>query len=370
MKLVADRAKLNSAFQHAGSIITSTIARPIYQNVKMAASGDSIRLSATDLEVGLMLKVDGVQVEEEGTVLLPEDRVARILGSTPDETISLVGDASAVTIESSDSKFRIVAEDPADFVDVPELSDGEAVEVDPDVLQYVVRRAAFATADERGRYALNGVLLVISPDGNFEMVAADGARLAYVKKKATNPNKTAVECVVMKKGIEQAARLAALGEEAVRIQVTETQFLAENNAGRLCCQLVEGQFPNYREVIPKDCKVKVELPTKPLLNALTRAALLTSEQTRAVDFTFADDMLVLTSQSPDLGEAEVRLPIEYKGAKAQVAFNPGYVADMLKVVERESVKMEFNDSRSPCVLRSGVDYIYVVSPVVREDAEV
>ena len=369
MKLIADRSALHTAFQNVGSVVTSTIARPIYQNVKIEAVGEDIFLSATDLEVGLRLRVGGVKIEEEGTVLLPEERVSRILGATPDESISLVGDEAAVTLESSDSKFRIVAEDPRDFAEIPALTEDGVIEVDPDVLQYMARHVVFATAEERGRYALNGVLLVVGKDGNFEMVAADGARLASVKKKVSNPNKQAIDCIVMKKGIEQAGRLASLSDKPIRLQVTENQLLAENDAGRLCCQLVEGQFPNYREVIPKDGNIKVELPTKPLLNALTRAALLTSEQTRAVNFVFGSGMLTLTSESPDVGEAEVRLPIDYEGERTEVSFNPEYVADMLKVVERESVKMEFRDRRSPCLLRSGVDYIYVVSPVVREEAE-
>ncbi len=116
MKLVADRAALHAAFQHVGSIITSTIARPIYQNVKMEVVEDNVYLSATDLEVGLRVKVDKVEIEEKGAMLLPEARVSPILGATPDETVSLVGDESGVTIESSDSKFHIVGEDPADPV--------------------------------------------------------------------------------------------------------------------------------------------------------------------------------------------------------------------------------------------------------------
>ena len=119
MKLVANRSVLHAAFQHAGSIITSTITRPIYQNVKLEAKTGNVCLSATDLEVGITLNVDQVEVEEEGEVLLPEARVVRILSTTPDETISLAGDESAVTIESSDSKFRVVAENPSDFADVP-----------------------------------------------------------------------------------------------------------------------------------------------------------------------------------------------------------------------------------------------------------
>ena len=367
MKLVADRRSLHAAFQHVGSIVTSTVARPIYQNVKMEATGEGVFLSATDLEVGVRVNAGPAEIEEEGQVLLPEARVSSILGATPDEQVSFAGDESSVTIRSEDGVFRMVAEAPADFVDIPELSDESVIELDPQVLQYMVRRVVFAVAEERGRYALNGILLVIDEQGNFEMTAADGARLANVRKKASNSAKLAVDCIVMRKGLEQAARLAGLSDQPLKLQITESQMLAENEAGRLCCQIIEGQFPNYREVIPSESKLKMELPIRPLLNGLTRAAFLTTEQARAVDFTFTDDLLTLRSQSPDVGEAEVRMPVDYKGEALTVAFNPSYIADMLKVVERDTVRVDINDGRSPCVWRSGGDYLYVVSPVVRED---
>jgi len=370
MKLVAERQALYAALQHVGSVITSTIASPIFQNVKMEATKDAVFLSATDTEVSLRIKVKGVEVKEKGCVLIPEFRISPILRATLDDTVSIEGDEGAITLRSEDGRFRVVAEDPADFADIPELSDDSAVEVDPEVFQYMVQRTAFATADERGRYALNGVLVLVDEQGTFEMVAADGARLAEVKKKASNPKKHTIDCIVMKKGIEQASRLAGLSGEPLRIQATERQFLVENDVGRMCCQLVEGQFPNYREVVPRDCKIKVELPVKALLNALQRAASLTSEQTKAVDFSFSKGLLVLSSEAPDLGEAEVRLPIEYDDEDVQISFNPEFVQDVLQVVERESIKVEFEGSRSPAVFRSGVDYQYVVSPVVREEGEV
>lgn len=367
MKLVADRRALHAALQHVGSVITSTVARPIYQNVKLEASDDGLFLSATDLEVGLRVSVSGVEIQEKGAVLLPQGRIASIVGATPDETVGVAGDESAVTISSSDGVFRILAESPQDFADVPELSDDGAIEMDPEVLHYMVRRTAFAVADARGRYALNGILLVVDEQGNVEMAATDGARLANVRKKVANAAKKTIDCIVMKKGLEQASRMAAHGEDPVRIQVTDTQFLAESKNGRLCCQLVEGQFPNFREVLPRSSTIKVELPTKPLLSALTRASFMASEQSRAVDFALADGLLTLTSQSPDVGEAEIRIAVDYKGDAVSVAFNPTYIEEMLKIVERESVKFEFTDPRSPCLFKSGTDYQYVVSPVVREE---
>jgi len=365
MKLVADRQALHSALQHVGSVISSTITSPIFRNVKMEATKDSVYLSATDLEVGLRIKVDKVEVKKPGCVLVPELRLSPILRATADEQVSIESEGSAVTIKSEDGRFRLVGEDPADFNDIPEMPSGAVVEVDPDVLQYMVRRTLFATADERGRYALNGLLVLVDAHGTFEMVAADGARLADVRKKASNPKKLTMDCIVMKKGIDQAAKLSSLSEEPLRMVATERQFLVENNIGRMCCQLVEGQFPNYQEVVPRDCKIKVELPVKALLNGVERAALLTSEQSKAVDFAFSKGQLVLSSKAPDLGEAEVRMPADYDGDELTISFNPDYIREVLQVVERETVKMEFDGPHAPAVFRAGVDYQYVVSPVVR-----
>jgi len=367
MKLTANRQALYAGFQHAGSVVGSAMARPIYSHVKLEVSEDGATLSATDLEVGLVVRLDGVEVQEGGVALLPPERVTALLRATPDETVTLEGDETAVTLRTADGTFRILSEDPSDFAGVPALADGPALEVDPEVLHYMVRRTTFAAAEEKGRFALNGVLLLVGEDGTMEMVAADGARLADVKKRANNPGGLKIDCIVMRRGIEHAARLGALSEAPLRLQATETQFLAENPAGRVCCQLVEGQFPNFREVIPRDCKHRAEVATGALLSALRRASFLTSEQTRVVTFTFSPGRLVVTAQSPDLGEAEVRLDVDYQGEETSIAFNPRYVEQMLDVVERESVKVEFNDARSPCLIRSGLDYLYVVSPVVREE---
>ncbi|MHC4479378.1 MAG: DNA polymerase III subunit beta [Planctomycetota bacterium] len=369
MKLVAGREALFRGFQRVGSIVSTSIQQPIYRNVKMEAAGDAVFLSATDLEVGLTLKIEEVEVEQEGVVLLPHSRVSPIIGATPDEKISLNEEDGSVVIETADSNFRILGEDPADFPETPELVPDSTVEIDPEVLKYMIRRTAFAAAEEKGRYALNGVLFVIQDD-SIEMVAADGARLAHVKKKVSNPNGVQGEFIVMLRGVEQLGRLADYGTGTIRFAATESQLRAESDAGRLVCQLVEGQFPNYREVIPSESKVKVQLPTKELLSAVRRASFLTTEQTRVVDFRFSDGALSITAESPDVGRAEVRMAIEHEGEEVEISFNPEYLEDMLGTVQRESVKMRFTDRRSPCVIKSGLDYTYVVSPVIREEAEI
>jgi DNA polymerase-3 subunit beta len=369
MKFVANREALYHGFQRVGSVVSSSIQQPVYRNVKLQASADALWISATDLEVGLVLRIPEVQVEQEGIVLLPPTRVSAILGATPDDQVAMSEDDGAVAIETGDSKFRILGEDPGDFPEIPRLPDSGVVEIDPEVLKYAIRRTVFSAADERGRYALNGVLFVVGKEDSFEMVAADGARLAHVKKKASNPGGVKAEFIVMKRGLEQLAKLADYGKDPVRFAATENQFLAENDAGRIFCQLVEGQFPNYQEVIPAEGKVRVQLPARELLSAVRRAGFLTTEQARVVDFQFTSGELRITAESADIGRADVRLPIEYEGEEADISFNPEFLEDMLGIVERDVVKMRFNDRRSPCVLKSGLDYTYVVSPVIREEAE-
>ncbi len=369
MKFVANREALYHGFQRLGGVVGSSLQQPIYRNVKLEAAKDVLRLSATDLEVGLMLKVTDVEVEEEGIALLPHARVAPILGATPDERVAVREQDGTAIIETGDSSFRILGEDPADFPDIPELEVDGAVEIDGEVLRYMIRRTAFAAAQDKGRYALNGVLFAIGKEGTIELVAADGARLAHVKKKVSNPGNVQAEFIVLAKGVEQLARLADYGEEPVRFAATEKQLFAQNDAGRLVCQLVEGQFPNYREVVPTDSKIKVDLPVKALLNAVRRASFLTTEQTRVVDFRFSEGELSITAESPDVGRAEVRMPVDYAGPEAQISFNPEFVEDMLTTVDRDTVKMRFTDRRSPCVLKSGLDYTYVISPVIREEGE-
>lgn len=369
MKIVANREKLHRGLQRLGGVVGTSAQQPIYRHVKLEAVEEGLCLSATDLEVGLALTVSDVEVQEGGAILVPHDRLSPVLGATPDKQVELTEDDGAVVILTENSRFRLLGEDPSDFSPLPEMSEQGVVEIDPEILAYMVRRTAFATADEKGRYALHGVLCVIGKEDTIELVAADGARLAHVRKKASNPDGIEREFIVPREGLEQLAHLADYGSGPVRFAEDEGRLVAENDAGRFVCQLVEGQFPNFREVIPTESKITVQLATGNLLNAVRRASYMTTEETQVVDFAFEDDLLTITAESPDVGRAELKMPIEYDGEPAEISFNPEFLQEMLSVVEREAVKIRFTDRRSPCVIKCGMDYTYVVSPVIREDAE-
>jgi DNA polymerase-3 subunit beta len=373
MKFVIDREDFHQTLQRIGSVTgAGEQQHSIYSNVRLVAEEGRVVLSGFDAEggLGLSLVVEDVAIEKEGAVLIPHGRLSRFIGATPDEKIAVSDDDGAVQVETSDGHLRILGEDPTVFPDLPPMPADGIIEVDADVLEYMIRRTKFAAAPERGRYALNGVLLVVGRENSFEMVAADGSRLAMVKKKATNPDEIERSMIVMTKGVDQLARLADFGGEQIRFTATEKQFMAENSAGRLVCQLIEGQFPNYQEVIPPDSKIKVDLPVPELHSAVRRVSYVTTDETNVVDFQFADNMLTLVAESPDVGRAEVKVACEYDANPAVISFNPNLLEDMLGVVVRDTVKMRFSDSRSPCVLKVGMDYTYVISPVIREDISI
>ncbi len=367
MKITADRKALFNAVQHVGSIITSSLSRPTLRNVKLDVEEDGVYVSATDLEVGVCVKVDNVKIEECGTVLLLEEKFSPILRNTPDNEIHLVGDEDAITLESSDGSVKILSENPENFPIIDKLSES-SFEIDPEVFDYMVSRTEFATAQEKGRYALNGILVKLGEEGNLDIVAADGARLANVMKKVVNDEGKEIDCIVSKKGIHEASRLANLcKDEAIKIDVSENKFRAENSKGWMTSQLVEGQFPNYKEVIPTNCKNKIEIDTALLRNAIGRASLMASERSRAVNFQFSLGSLHITSESPDLGNADISIPVDFESEEETIIFNPEYLLDMLQAVKRESIKLEFNAKNTPCLFKSGTDYLYVVSPVVKDE---
>ncbi len=367
MRFTAGKEALHQGLQRVGSVIGSSTQQPLFRNVKVEALEDVLALSATDLEVGLRVIVAGVEIDETGSALLPHSRIAPIVGATPEQQLTLIEDDGAVRVEAGESHFRILGEDPSDFPDVPGLPEDGAVEVDPEVLRYMIRRTAFAAAGEKGRYALNGVLFVVGPGDNIELVAADGARLAQTQKKVANPDGVEQEFIVLLKGMDRLASLATYSKEPIRFAATNNQMIAENDVARIACQLVEGQFPNYKEVIPTEFKIKAELPTNQFLSAVRRVSYMTVEEANVVDLVFTDGALTVSAETADVGQGEVKVAADYEGEEFSLSLNPDYVQEMLGIVERESVKMRFNDRRSPCVIKSGLDYTYVVSPVIREE---
>lgn len=365
MKITSPTAALQEAFQIVAAVVPARPTRPILANVLVKASGDALELMATDREVGIRLEVSGVTVEEEGQAAIPHARVNSILHETGDESVVLSAGEGYCQILSSDSEFRLPTEAADDFPDVPAFDESAAYEFDRADFVEMVSKTTFAAHKGKHRYALNGVLLTIEPN-KVRMVATDGRRLALIERKAKGTADTEASVIVPTKALEQILRVLTDDDETIRLNIGENQIVARTKRATVSALLVEGHFPPYDAVIPKDCDKKVDVNRERFHSAVRRAALVTSEESSSVFLQFAPGKMTVRSAAPETGEAKVELPIEYDGSEIEIGFSPEFITDYLRVLTDETVRLEFRDGASAGAFRAGKDFLYVVMPVSRE----
>ena len=227
----------------------------------------------------------------------------------------------------------------------------------------LVAQTLFATARENSRYAINGVL--VERQGNkLAVVATDGHRLALAKGSCKATNDETRSAIVPTKALNLLLRLFDDAEQTVHVKAEDNQILFKTDDAVLVSNLVEGNFPPYADVIPKDGDKKASLATDLFISAVRRAALLTNEESKGVRMAFDAEGLTLSSRAPEMGEAEIHVPMpEYTGDAVEIGFNPAYLLDALKVIDESQVHLELKGPNKPGVLRTGPNFLYVVMPV-------
>jgi DNA polymerase-3 subunit beta len=362
VKITCDRPELAEALSLAASVIPARSPRPVLQNVCLRTGPDGLEVLATDLEVSLRARVARVDVDRPGEALLPAAKATAILRELEGDKVELETEDRITTISAAGSRFKIVGEDPAEFPQIPTWDDKGAVRFGKTQLETMIRKTAFAAATEGTRYALNGVLVDLKDD-RLRLVATDGKRLALCERPVEYAGGAAVHVVVPNKGVALLARLAPPEDETIALKFLDGQLLAASSRATLSAQLVQGHFPPYDGVIPKDVPRRIEFETKAFLPALRRAALLTTKDSQAVRLAFGANRLTLSSRTPDVGESSVELPVPYGDDPLEVGFNPAYIMDALKVLDQDRFTLELKDEASPGVIREGESFTYVVMPI-------
>jgi DNA polymerase-3 subunit beta len=369
MKVNCDRAALAEAAGIVGGVVVSRTPTPVLQCIKLTAGGGVLRLAATDLEVGLRLAVEQVDVGEEGEALLPADKLNQIVKACEDATLVLQTEDHAVHIRGQNAHFKVFGYDPAQAPEIRGFGEAKVdCEIPADVLQRLVHRTLFAAATEHSRFAINGVLF--DREGKrLRLVATDGRRLAVATGDcvaAAGPKKSSA--IIPTKALQLLSRLSGDPEATVRIAIDENQAIFGLGEGPeatvLTTRLVEGTFPPFEDVIPKDHDKRVAFDSGSLARAIRSAALLTNEESKGVRMCFDQGRLTLTSRAPEMGEAEIQLDTQrYEGDPLEIGFNPGFITDALKVVDGAEVMIELKAPNKPGVIRTGTDFTYVVMPV-------
>lgn len=370
MKVVCDRAALVESLSLVGGVIQSRTPKPILTCVRLSAKDGVLELSGTDLEVAMQLSTDRVEITQAGEALLPADKLNQIARESQDPTLSIEVSHDEAKIRGADSIFTIYGFPTADYPPIPGPGDH-----DPDFtisagdFTTMVGQTIFATARETSRYAINGVLL--RREGKkIELVATDGRRLALARGKCDEAaNEETSRCIIPTKALNLLLKLAVEPEQPVSVIMLENQAIfvvgEEGSRATLATNLVEGSFPAYEDVIPKDQDKKVLFDVETLRSAVRRAALLTNEESKGVKLAFEDGGLTLTSRAPEVGEAEIKVPLEsFEGSDIAIGFNPAFILDVLKVIDSQQLQFSMKTAASPGLFKTDDgSFMYILMPV-------
>ena len=367
MKVLCERTALVDALNIVSGVVPTRTPTPVLRCFKLTAAEGLLVLAATDLQVGIRLGVEQVDVEQPGEALIPADKMTQIVRACDDPTLTFETENHAVHIRGADSHFKVFGYDPSEFPPVPEFGDATVdCEILAGTLQRLIARTLFAAAAEHSRYAINGVLFD-RREKLLRLVATDGRRLALAKGDCL-AGEGDRSCIIPSKALKLIAKLVDDPDATARIAVEENQIrlaVGEGpDAAMLSSTLVEGAFPPFDDVIPKDQDKKVSFDTATLSSAIRRAALLTNEESKGVRLSFENDKLTLSSRAPEMGEATVEVKLEdYQGDPLEIGFNPSFITDALGVIDGGKVTIELKAPNKPGVLRTDGEFTYVIMPV-------
>jgi len=366
MNLTIAKDQLLSGLQAVQNVVSTRTTLPILSNVLMRAEGERLEFTATDLDVTITCGVEA-KVTKAGASTVPVKKlfgIARELNGT--EVELEVDDKNVCSLRSGPSFYKINGLSADEFPPLPNFKEDKKVTLPQETVKGMMRKTSFAISTDEARYVLNGIFFSLK-DHKMTMVATDGRRLALVDEEVDVSEKSQGEFIVTAKAVNELNRLLQeKGEVEMKHSENQAAFTLNDEKGfsvLIVTKLIEGNYPNYRQVIPAEMKERVTLPREEFLHALRRAEIMTSEKANSVKLTFGKNNLSITANAPEVGEAKESIAINYKGKEIAVAFNPKYLIDPLNALPNDEVFIELIDELSPGVLKINGPFLYVVMPM-------
>ncbi len=360
MKLKTQKNILLEGIQTVHNVITSKATLPILSNILIETQKDVLRLTATDLDIGISCVIP-VDIQEPGAITIPAKRFSDIVKELPGEEVNInTKKNNLVTIETNDCQFKIMGLSNEEFPTLPTFKDSAVIKIDQECLKEMLRLTSFAVSFDESRYVLSGILFSIQKN-NLTLVATDGKRLAIMERKLKQSTDKDVSIIVPIKTIQELNRNLKEDGELSLILGTN-QVLFDLGSVIVISRLIDGEFPSYKQVVPPVSENKVAINRDQFLLAVRRAALLSTPDYQAVKLEVFKNKLVVSKSTPDIGESREEVGISYQGKELAIGFNPNYLIDVLKNLHSETVELELSDSEKPGVIR--VDgYVYIVLPM-------
>jgi DNA polymerase-3 subunit beta len=361
LKIDCSKDELVRALGVVGRAVSTRTSVQILSGILLEASGDELRLAATDMELSLRTTL-AARVRGDGSIVLPGRTfvdIARLLPAD-EVTIEHRPNESVVHLTSGSASYTLHTYNPEDFPRLPDLSAVQIFAVEREALLETIGRVARAASKDESRPVLTGVLVQFA-GGRLAMAATDSYRLA-VKETELAGNAPDLEAIVPSRALQELARVAAAGDE-VAVGVHENQVLFASEATWLTTRRIDGQFPNYRQLLPESFEYELTLPRADLLDVVRRAAVMIQRAT-PLQLRFAEGELTVVARTHEVGESRESLPAAFAGEPLEIGFNADFLRDGLESVEGDDVRVKLISPLRPAVLQGeGDDFTYLVMPI-------
>ena len=365
MNISITKDQIIAGLQAVQNVVSTRTTLPILSNVLIRAEGSHVEFTATDLDVTVACKVEA-KVIKPGATTLPVKKLFGIVRELTGEIEIETDDKNLSSIRSGSSFFKIHGLAADEFPPLPKFKDDKKVSLPQENIRGMIRKTSFAVSTDESRYVLNGIFISLK-EGKMTFVATDGRRLALVDEEVDISEKSAGEFIVPAKAVNELNRLLQdKGEVELKFGENQASFALKNENGfsvLLITKLIEGNYPNYRQVIPGEAKERIGVGREELVQALRRAEIMTSEKANSVKLAFGKNLLTITANSPEVGEARETMAINYKGKELAIAFNPRYLIDPLNALTEDEIFIELIDELSPGVVKINGPFLYVVMPM-------
>jgi len=370
MEFVCQKESLQAGVSIVERVVSTRSTLPIISNILFEAKKGSLKISANNLEMGIEYSIPA-NVTKEGSILIPSKTLAGIVSKLPDAEIGFkLKENNLVNISYKKSKLNIHGLPADEFPQLPKVKEVNSFEIEAKVLADMLKYTIFSTSTSEEKHVLNGVLFetgrVSSDSSNLRLVATDGYRMAKRGEKIKNLE-VLTSAIVPSRALSELLRIIQGADEGeVKIIVATDQISFTYDNSYVVSRLIQGQFPDYRRVIPKSSDVTVTVNTKSLLESSERTAVIASQSANLVKIEVTKGQMVMSAQVPDVGAVEEVLEAEVQGKdKITVAFNVRLLTDALRVIETDKVSLELGENLSPGLIRpkDGPDFTYLVMPI-------
>ncbi len=364
MNFKIEKNNFIKTLQKVQGIVEKKNTMPVLANVLIEAKDNSINILATDLEIFIKDSVEA-EVTEEGTVTVNAKKLYEIVKELPEKEIDIkLGAGEKLTIKSGKSRFNILGLPAKEFPSFPEIEEDKLKKVDSEVLGKMIEKTSFAVSTDETRYNINGFYIEKDKDV-IRMVTTDGHRLAVIESKTADVPAGDRGVILPRKGVSEIKKLLDEKEGDFLLAITEKSATAKNGNTVINIRLIDGEFPDYKQVVPKDNDKRIKTNKEDFLSALKRVSLLSSDRIKGVKFLIKEGRAYFSSSSPDIGDADEDIAVEYNGEEIEVAFNAKYFIDALEATDGTEVTLLLKDSLSPGILEptENKDYKYIIMPM-------